>query len=68
MWRGELGEREAAAGREQFLHAERGWGWGGEHGETPPPKSSWIESRKVEIATGTEQKREKGERRGFKFH
>ena len=31
-------------------------------------KSSWRESGKVETAAGTEQKREKRESRGFKFH
>ena len=37
-------------------------------GKAPLPKSSWRESGKLETATGTELKREKGERRGFKFH
>ena len=32
------------------------------------PESSWRESGKLEIATGTKLKREKGERRGLKFH
>ena len=41
----------------------------GEHtGKAPLPKSSWRESEKLETATGTKLKREKGERRGFKFH
>ena len=44
---------------------------GGEDGENTgkgscPPKQ--LESGKVEIAAGTELKREKGERRGLKFH
>ena len=44
------------------------WG-GGEHmGKAPLPKSSWRESGKLETAAGTKLKREKGERRGFKFH
>ena len=30
-------------------------------GKTPLPKSSWRKSRKLEIAAGTELKREKGE-------
>ena len=37
-------------------------------GKAPLPKSSWRESGKLETATGTKLKREKGERRGFKFH
>ena len=41
---------------------------GGRIWEKHPPKNSWRENGKVEIATGTELKREKGERRGFKFH
>ena len=32
-------------------------------GKAPLPKSSWRESGKLETATGTELKREKGERR-----
>ena len=57
--RGELGEREAAEGREPLFHVKRGW----RQGDTgkAPPKSSWRESGKVETATGTELKREKGE-------
>ena len=35
--------------------------------KAPWPKSSWRESGKVEIAAGTDLKRETGERRGFKF-
>ena len=65
--RGELGETEDVEGREPLLYAERRqrWGWGR---KKQPPKSSWRESGKVETATGTELKRDKGERRGFKFH
>ena len=37
-------------------------------GKAPLPKSSWKESAKLETATGTKLKMEKGERRGFKFH
>ena len=66
--RGELGEREAAEGRELLLQAERGRRWRGNMGKAPLPKSSWRQSGKVETATGTELKREKGERRGFTFH
>ena len=36
---------------------------GGEFRKSTPTKSSWRESGKVETATGTEQKREKGQRR-----
>ena len=41
--------------------------WGGkEHmGKAPLPKSSWRKSGKLETATGTKLKREKGERRGL---
>ena len=44
------------------------WGEGVNVGKAPLPKSSWRESGKLETATGTKLKREKGERRGFKFH
>ena len=64
----ELGEREATEGREPLLHVERGRRWGESMGKAPLPKSSWRESRKLETATRTKLKREKGERRGFKFH
>ena len=43
-----------------------GWGW--RIWEKHPPQSSWKESGKVETAAGTEIKKEKGEKRGFKFH
>ena len=59
--RGELGEREAMEGREPPFHAERGQR--GRIREKHFPKSRWTESGKVETATGTELKREKGERR-----
>ena len=36
-------------------------------GKAPLSKNSWKESGKLETATGTKLKREKGERRGFKF-
>ena len=59
--RGELGENEAVEGWELFLLVDRGRRCGGEYGKsTPTPKSSWRESGKVERATGTELKREKG--------
>ena len=44
------------------------WGRGENTGRAPLPKSSWRESEKLETATGTKLKREKEERRGFKFH
>ena len=69
-WRGELEERKAREIRELFSCVEkrREGGTGGEIREKHPPKSSWRESGKEETAAGTELKREKGERRGFKFH
>ena len=68
MWRGELGEREATEVREVLLWAKRGQRGGKNTGKAPLPKSSWRVSGKLETAAGTELKREKGERRGFKFH
>ena len=64
MQRGELGEQKGA-GREVFLRAERGQrlGAGENTGKAPLPKSNWRESGKLETATGTKLKREKGERR-----
>ena len=63
-------KREAAEGRELFLHLKRGQGRGGrvKNMGKATPQSSWRENGKVETAAGTELKREKGERRGFKFH
>ena len=64
MRRAELGEQEAAKGREPFLWAERGQrlGGGGKNmGQAPFPKSSWRKSGKLETGTGT--KLQKGERR-----
>ena len=67
MQRDELGEREAVAGREPLLRVERGQRWGGGReentGKAPLPKSIWRESGKLEAATGTKLKRDKGERR-----
>ena len=40
---------------------------GGEFGKSTPSKAAG-ETGKVETAAGTELKREKGARRGFKFH
>ena len=70
MWRGELGEREAGDGQgATFAGGERTETGAGENtGKAPLPKSSWRESGKLETAAGTNLKREKGKRRGFKFH
>ena len=68
--RGELGEREAG-GRQgaAFAGREKETRWGMENtGKAPLPKSSWRESGKLETAAETKLKREKGERRGLKFH
>ena len=69
MQRSELGKREAAETRELLLQVERGQRQGrGEYRKSTPPQSSWRESRKLETSAGTKLKRERGERRGFKFH
>ena len=47
---------------------DRDWGGRQNTGKAALPKSSWRESGKLETATGTKLKREKGERRGFKLH
>ena len=68
--RGEFGGARRRR-REMLLRAERGQrlGVGVENtGKEPLPKSSWRENGKLEIAAGTKLKREKGERRGLKFH
>ena len=71
MQRGELQEREDGDGQGAAF-AGREWTETGGRGriqkKAPLPKSSWRESGKLETATGTKLKREKGERRGFKFH
>ena len=70
MGRGEvnLGSEKAREGR-CFCEQREDGDWVGEStGKAPLPKSSWRESGKLETATGTKLKREKGERRGFKFH
>ena len=73
--RAERGGREAGSGQEvAFAGGERteiggGGRPGGENmGKALLSKSSWRESGKLETAAGTKLKREKGERRGFKFH
>ena len=63
MWRGELGEKEAVEGREPLLRAERRQRWGENTGKAPISKSSWRKSGKLEITSGTELKKEKGEMR-----
>ena len=69
MWRGKLGEREAAEGREPLLRAEGRWrwGWGRIQEKDPSPKAPG-ENGKFETAAGSKLKREKGEIRGFRFH
>ena len=65
MQRGELGEREAGGGQgATFAGREKtDTGVGENMGKAPLPKSSWRESGKLETATGTKLKREKGEKR-----
>ena len=63
MRRGELGEREARGRQGERMET----GAGENTRKAPLPKSSWRESGKLETAAGTKLKREKGERRGFKF-
>ena len=50
------------------MQAERGHrlGRGGAYGKSTPAQKK--ESGKLEAAVGTKLKREKGERRGLKFH
>ena len=63
-----MGREKPAAGR-AFAGGERTETGAGENtGKASLPKSSWRESGKLEIDSGTILKREKGERRGFKFH
>ena len=52
------------------MWVERGQklGVGGSIREKHPSPKAAGESGKLETATGTKLKREKGERRGFKFH
>ena len=72
--RGELGEREAVEGRELYLLAERGQRWGKSTGKSAPHPKKKAAGEKVEKwnqSQGWNKKkgrREKGERRGFKFH
>ena len=57
------------AGSRFCMWREDGDGGGGKNmGKAPFPKSSWRERGKLETAAGTELKREKGEKRGFRFH
>ena len=62
-----LGSKKPREGRCFCRWTEDG-GAGGNMGKAPLSKSSWRESGKLETVTGTKLKREKGERRGFKFH
>ena len=59
-------EKPQTAGSCFCLQREEGDG-GGEYGERTPQKQK-RESGKLETAAGTEIRREKGERRRFKFH
>ena len=63
-------EKPWGAGSRFCVRREEGDGGrvGGNMGKAPLPKSSWRESGKLETAAVTKLKREKGERRGFKFH
>ena len=64
-----MGREKPREGRCFCGWREDGDGVEGENtGKAPLPKSSWRESGKLEIAAGTKLKREKGERRRFKFH
>ena len=64
--RGGLGEREPGGG--QGAAFANGDGAGENTGKATLPKRSWRESGKLETTAGTKLKRERGERRGFKFH
>ena len=43
-------------------------GVGGAYGKSSPPQKQLERKWKIRNSAGTELKREKGERRGFKFH
>ena len=69
MWRGELGERKDAEGREPLLCVERQDGDGDvEYGKNTPPQKQLDRKWKIGNSHRIEKKREKGERKGFKFH
>ena len=61
-----MGREKPAAGTKLLLQGERaqrlGAGEGKNTEKAPLPKSSWKESAKLETATGTKLKREKGQR------
>ena len=65
-----MGREKLQRARNHFCtQSEDGDGDGEENtGKAPLHKSSWRESGKLETATVTGLKREKGERRGFRFH
>ena len=66
--RGELGEREATEGKDIFFACGERTEMGGVYGKSTPPKAAGEKVEKWKTATGTKLKREKGERKGFKFH
>ena len=55
-------------GREVLSCSERMEMGGREYRKSTPPQKKLTESGKLETAAGTKLKRERGERRGFKFH
>ena len=66
-----LGSEEPRRVGNRFCERREEGDWGGVEGEyrkSTLPKSSWRERGKLEMAAGTKLKREKGGRRGFKFH
>ena len=64
-----MGNKKLQEGRCFCRQREDGdWGVGEKTGKAPLPKSSWTERGKLETATGTKLKREKGKRRVGKFH
>ena len=65
--RGELGEREAAEGRELFLLAERGqrWGGGGEVCKKHLPKAAGEKVEKWKQPQGLNKKERKEKGKGL---
>ena len=64
-----MGSKKLQEGRCFCRQREDGdWGVGEKTGKAPLPKSSWRERGKLETATGTKLKRDKGEQRVGKFH
>ena len=69
-WRGEvnLGTEKPRRARKCFCRRREDGDSGENTRKAPLPKCSWRENGKLETAAGTKLKREKGERRGCKFH